>query len=273
VNVVNFLRERPLWPITALVELGRDWLGRFVAIQGVDRSMALAAQAYSAFLPLLIVYASLLPRTDNQNFADVLVTRFELSGATATSVRQAFAPADDVESSVTALGLLLLLISALSFTRGMQRLYEGTFGLPTLGMRNTLRGLQWLAIVTLVFGLRPIVTSPFDGVVLVVLTLAISTFVWLITPALLLGRRLGWRRLLPSALLTAIGMAGVGVWSVIWMPHTLATSAKQFGVIGIAFAMLAWFVAVAFVVTIATTGGAMIADRLARRFGRVEATA
>jgi membrane protein len=267
VNVANFLRDRPFWPFTALIELGRDWLERFVGVQGVDRAMAIAAQAYSAFLPLTIVYASLLPRTDNENFADVVVRRFELSGATAASVRHAFAPADDVESSVTLLGILLLLVSALSFTRGMQRLYEGTFGLPTLGMRNTLRGLQWLALVAVIFGLRPIVTAPFSGAMEVVLTLAISVGVWLITPYLLLGRRLRWPQLLPSAILTAIGMAGVGVWSVIWMPHTLATSAKQFGVIGIGFAMLTWFVAVAFVVVIATTGGAMIADRIARRRG------
>ena len=104
----------------------------------------------------------------------------------------------------------------------------------------------------------------------IALTLAISTFVWLITPMLLLGRRLRWQRLLPSALLSAIGMAGVGIWSVIWMPHTLASSAKQFGVIGIAFAMLTWFVAAAFVVVIATTGGAMIAERISRRWGPPE---
>ena len=85
------------------------------------------------------------------------------------------------------------------------------------------------------------------------------------TPYLLLGRRVRWRRLLPSAVLTAFGMTGVGIWSVIWMPHTLATSAAQFGVIGIGFAMLTWFVAVACVLVVATTGGAMIADRLARR--------
>ena len=40
--------------------------------------------------------------------------------------------------------------------------------------------------------------------------------------------------------------------------------------IGIGFAMLTWFVAVAFVLVIATTGGAMIAERLSRRYGPVE---
>jgi membrane protein len=89
----------------------------------------------------------------------------------------------------------------------------------------------------------------------------VSTLLWLLTPYLLLGRRVTWQRLLPGAVLTAIGMAGVGVWAVIWMPHTLATSAQQFGVIGIGFALLTYLVVVGSVVVVATTGGALIADR------------
>lgn len=246
------------------MQLFRDWFERFVSVQGIDRAMAIAAQGYSAFLPLLIVYASLLPRSDNKSFADLLVDRFELHGSAAESVRMAFAPSGAVESGVTALGVTLLLVSALSFTRGMQRLYEGAYGLPTLGMRNTLRALLWLTTIAAIVTLRPVITEPLGGWLLVATTLAIGTVTWLVTPYLLLGRRVRPLRLLPSAVLTAIGMAGVGIWSVIWMPHTLASSAAQFGIIGIGFAMLTWFVAVAAVLVVTTTGGATIADRWIR---------
>jgi membrane protein len=247
------------------VDLFRDWIQRFVAVQGIDRAMAIAAQCYSAFLPLLIVYASVLPRSDNASFADVLVHRFELRGSTAASVEQAFAPAGDVQSSVTALGLTLLLVSTLSFTRGLQRLYEGAFGLTALGARNTPRALLWLLIVALTVTLRPIVISPFNGSAKLFLTIVISTALWTVTPYLLLGRRLSWPRLIPTASLTAFGMAGVAVWSVIWMPHTLASSAAQFGVIGVGFAMLTWFVVASVVVVVSTTGGAAIAERWLKR--------
>jgi uncharacterized membrane protein YcfT len=66
-----------------VIKFFRDWIERFVAVPGIDRAMAVAAQSYSAFLPLLIVYASTLPRSDNKNFADVICTRFELTGAAA----------------------------------------------------------------------------------------------------------------------------------------------------------------------------------------------
>ena len=240
-------RVRPLRSATTddqiVIGIARDWLRRFVEVQGVDRAMALGAQAYTALIPLLIVYASVLPRADNEDFADLMVDEFQLRGATATSFKRAFAPAGEVESSVTALGVILLIVSALSFTRGMQRLYEGAFDLAKLGVRNTPRALQWLFLVTLFFAIRPIVTDPLHGVLDIVVTLTLSTALWLVTPYLLLGRRVSWRRLLPGAVLTAIAMAGVGIWAVLWMPHLLASSAPQFGIIGIGFALLTWLVA------------------------------
>ena len=90
--------------IQSVLQFFRDWFERFVAVQGIDRAMAIAAQSYSAFLPLVIVYSATLPRGENEDFADVIVNRFELHGATAASVRQAFAPSGAVESSLTVLG-------------------------------------------------------------------------------------------------------------------------------------------------------------------------
>jgi membrane protein len=261
-------RVLALRPIRAVADLATDWLTRFVAVQGIDRAMAIGAQAYTALIPLLIVYASLLPRADNEDFADTLIKQFKLSGSTASSFKRAFAPAGEVESSVTALGVVLLLVSALSFTRGMQRLYEGAFDLEKLGMKNTPRALLWLFVITLFLAVRPVVLGPLHGWLSVAATLAFSTLLWLLTPYLMLGRRVSWQRLLPGAVLTALGMAGVGIWSALWMPHTLASSASQFGLIGIGFALLTWLIAIASVIVVTTTGGAMIADRWGRSRGR-----
>ena len=40
--------------IKAVISFLREWLERFVGVQGVDRAMAIAAQGYSAFLPLMM---------------------------------------------------------------------------------------------------------------------------------------------------------------------------------------------------------------------------
>src|SRR4051794_66847 len=259
------LRDRPLWVFQAIAELLRDWIARFFAIQAFDRAMSIGAYAYTALFPLLIVSSAVLPRTGNKDFADVLIDEFHLTGSTAQSVKLAFSPGGEVQSGVTALGAILLVYSMLSFSRGLQRLYETAFGLPALGMRNTPRGLLWLGFLAAELTLRPVLMRPLDGVAQIVGTVVLGVAIWLITPYLLLGRRVRWRRLLPTALLTAVGMAGVGVWSVLWMPHTIAASARQFGVIGIGFALMSWLFAAAIVIVIATAGGVTITDRLEQR--------
>jgi membrane protein len=246
------------------MDFARDWIERFLAIQGIDRTMSIAAQAYTALIPLLIVYSSILPRRGNRSFAETLIDSFELHGSTADAVREAFAPPGAVQSSVTALGVTLLLVSSLSFSRGMQRLYEGAFGLPSLGMRNTKWGLAWLAVVCAGAVVRPLVRGGVVG------SLAISGALWLVTPYLLLGRRLRWTKLAPVSVLSTIGMTGVGIWSVIWMPHTIASSARQFGVIGVGFALLTYLVAVAGVLVMAATGGALVAQRMDRASSRAD---
>jgi membrane protein len=256
------LRAPRFSPLRALVDLIADRNRTFASVQGVDRSMAIGAQAYTALFPLLIVYVSISPLESGRSVSQLLIDRLHLHDASAETVRQAFAPVDHVQSGVTALSVALLLFSGLSFTRGLQRLYEGAFSLPTRGMRNSKWGILWLLVVTLLVSVRPKVLGPLNGELETLASLFISAALWLVTPYLLLGRRLHWLRLLPVAVLSVIGMTGVGIWSVLWMPHTIASSAEQFGVIGIGFALLTWFVAVAGVLVVAATGGALISDRL-----------
>src|SRR5689334_14666958 len=211
-------RLQGLGPIEPVVRFARDWFARFLAVQGIDRAMSLAAYGYSALIPLLVVYASLSP--GGESFADTLVDRFDLHGSSAKSVEDAFTPTG-VGGSVTALGLVLLIISGLSFTRSVQRLYEGVFRLPTLGLRNTQWALLWLGAVWAFVTVRPLILGGLSGILEIVGTLVLSCLIWLMTPYLLLGRRLSWRRLAPAAVLSTIGMTGVGIWSVIWMPHVV----------------------------------------------------
>ncbi len=265
---MNTVRVMRLRPVAFVAGVAREWIERFVSVQGVDRAMAIGAQGYTALIPLLIVYASVLPRKEHRSFADDLIHHLELSGNSATAIRDAFAPRGAVQSGVTALSVVLLIISALSFTRALQRMYEHAFELRPRGIRDTKWDLLWLAVVCVFALVRPLASGGLSGHAETVVGLAMNCALWLLTPYMLLGRRLSWRRLAPAAVLCTTGMAGVGIYTVIWLPHALASSAKQFGVIGVGFALLTWLVAIAGVIIVATTGGAMIAERLRPREAR-----
>jgi membrane protein len=251
--------------MSAALDFGRAWATRFFEVQGVDRAMALAAQMFSAILPLLVVFTAVVPRPDGESFADALVDRFELSGTAAASVREAFAVPTTVEDGVSALGLALLVVSALSFTRGLQRLYEAAYRLPARGMRGTWSGLAWLGAVGVFLTIRPVVAGLFDGPVLrLAVSLALAAALWTATPYILLGARMAWRPLLPGALLASAGNTALTASSVVWFPPTVTSSSEQYGVMGVAFALLSWLVAASFVVVVSTVGGAATLERLRR---------
>jgi membrane protein len=274
-DTVETVREKGLFHrvIGAPLRFIRDWLEGFVALQGFDRAVALAGQAFTALIPLLIVYAAVTSNASGRDFAEQIIDAFDLKGSAADTIRQAFAPPASVESSVNVFGVFLLIFSALAFTRALQRLYQLAWGQTSLGVRAAKWGLSWLGILVLWITVRPILLGWSHGVTRLLLSIGLSGLVWLITPYMLLGRRVSWRRLAPTALLTGFGMTVLALCSAIWMPHSVATSAAQFGTIGVAFALLSWLVGYGLVLVIAASGGAVIEARLKTRRARSAAAA
>jgi membrane protein len=247
--------------IRGTLAFGRDCIERFFSVQGLDRAMALAAQAFTALLPLLVVYGALVPTPDGEDFAARVIDRLDLQGASARSVEEAFASSSTTASSVTAIGLLLLVISALSFTRGLQRLYEGAFRLPALGIKGTGYGLQWLFVMAAVLSVRPLVLGFLHNAAAAVAALGFGVLLWLATPYLLLGKRIAWPRLIPAALLTALGMTIYTATSFIWLPRSIESLSEQFGFIGISFALVGWLFAASSVLVASASIGAVIDAR------------
>jgi membrane protein len=227
--------------VTALVERGalavRSLAEPLLRFNFLERSLALGAQAFGALIPLLIVLETAEP--GDASIADDLIRRFGLTGAAADTLRAAFATPTD-EATISALGALVLVVSALSFTRRLQRLYEESWRLPPRGLRGTGWGLAWIGCFSLYMVLHPLLDSLVHGLSGLVLSLGGALLVGLFTPYLLLGRRIPGRRLLPQAALTAAGTTALGIWSAIYMPHAVGSSAAHYGSIGVAFAMLTW---------------------------------
>ena len=161
-------------------------------------------------------------------------------------------------------GILLLIVSALSFTRSIQRMYEQAWNLPPLGVRATPGGLQWLFVIvvwaTLFAAIRRAVVNATGPAGAVTIVLVGNTVLWLITPILLLSRRVPWRRLLPTAILTAVAMTAISAWSLIYMPHLISKDSARYGPIGLALALVSWLVIVGFAIVLCTALGAEISE-------------
>jgi membrane protein len=246
--------------VTTVVEFARRSLRRFFELEGFDRSMALAGQAFAAFLPLVIVVGAYSPASA-KDAATTLIERFDLTGEAAASVRDAVAQPADVESSASVIGVVILVLSALAFTRALQRLYTRAWGLGKLGVRGNVYGLIWLAAFVTYFSIQPLVVGIFNGETATAVSLTTSTALWLFTPWLLVGRQISWHRLLPQAILTALGLAALGLAAAIYMPTAITSAAKQFGFIGIGFSLLSFFFAASFVLVATAALGATLAPQ------------
>jgi membrane protein len=186
---------------------------------------------------MLIVLEAVEP--GDAGIADDLIKRFDLRGSAAEAVKEAFEVSSE-PTSTTTLSALVLIVSVLSFTRRLQRLYEDSWGFEQRGLRGTGWGLVWIAVFAFYASLHPALDALVDNLASLVLSLTGVFLFGLLTPYLLLGRRLPWRRLILQAGLTAGGMTALGTWSAIYMPRAIESSAAAYGAIGIAFALLTW---------------------------------
>jgi uncharacterized BrkB/YihY/UPF0761 family membrane protein len=134
------------FPLDDLMALARrvwgSFLGRcvqrFIRMQGIDRSLVLASQAFTALIPLLIVVAAIAPPGGAEVVAHTIVTKFGLSGDSAKSVEALFAISADASSSASISSGILLLYSGVSFTRRLQKMYRAAWDQDQAGVRGNL---------------------------------------------------------------------------------------------------------------------------------------
>jgi membrane protein len=250
-------------PDEAVADFGLACLRRFIAIEGTLQATVLSAQAFTSLIPFMVVAAAFAP--GDTDLADAIVERFGLGGESAKAVHQLFASAGETESAVTWISIFILLLSALSFTRALQRLFQRAYGRQADGIRDVRRGLAWVlalaAWITISSPLRQSLEDVGGVVFAVTLSTVSGFFLWLATPVLLLGER-DWRRLAPGAAVSGLLGALLGVASSIYVPIAMDWSADKYGLIGIAFALQSWLLAAAFVIVIGAVVGATVVEQV-----------
>jgi uncharacterized BrkB/YihY/UPF0761 family membrane protein len=256
----------------------------FLALQGIDRALVLASQAFTALIPLLLLVAALAPADHRDVVSKALIGRFRLSGDAADAVSTLFAHPGS--SPIGFLSGSLLVFSGVSLTRRMQRMYQQAWGLqPRPGVGHAVHAALGLTTLLLGIGLlylaRALVDSlPMSGFLLLTVSAVAGVLLWTSLPWLLLDRRVAWRRLAPTGALTTVCTSAYGVASTIYMPRLLETYSRRYGLFGVTLALVGWLLAIAFIVVAATVVAAEFdrapdpwARRLRRRFRIEGATA
>lgn len=255
---------------------------RFITMQGFDRSLVLASQAFTALIPLLILASTLAPVGKESVISDSINKKFGLEGDSAAAVDQLFTIPAGATSSLSVLSVLLLLFSGVSFTRRMQRMYQAAWGQEKAGVRGGLFAALGLVVLlaeaVLLSMLRTLASHiPFDWLVTIPLSAATGLVLWTSIPYLLLNRKVHWRRLLVGGGIAATATTIYSIATTIYMPPLVERYTNEFGLFGITIAIIGWLLAICGV-TVATTALGAEFDRaddpwvryLKRRFHLVD---
>jgi membrane protein len=239
---------------------------RFVAIDGYDRALALAAKAFVAVVPLLLVVAAWSPRATRERAGARLIGELGLDRATAATVRQLVARPPDAGEPVTLVGLVVLVVSVLGFARSLQRTFETAWGLLRSGVRGYVPGLLGAAVfvgevVALVLLAGLVGPVPGGPVVVAVVRAVAGALVWWPVQRLLVAGRVPWRDLLPGPVIVGVGQAAVMAPASSVLRPVLVSQAQRFGAIGVAFAIVTALTVLGVLLVVGAVLGPSVAGR------------
>ena len=220
---------------------------RFFALELLDRSFGLAAQAFVALLPILIVVVSIFVSDRAQTLTDVLGDRFGLDQVARQAIRALF-DGSATGMTVSWLAVVFTLLSAFSLSRRLARVYAAIFDVPPLPRSQTWHGLVWIVVQLVLFTsssfLRDVRRDA--GPVLAVLVVIVALIMWFALDAVsirLLVPAATTALVLASAVASSVGRVLISAWAAFYMPTALSEQAAQYGPIGVTFALFTYILA------------------------------
>jgi membrane protein len=243
-------------------------INRFQKVAGFDRSIALASGALTALIPLTIVTSSLSSRLGGKGTADRIIARYELTGGGAEAVKDVFSPPSGTSTSLGVVGFLFLMVAVLSFSRGVQRLFEQTWELTPLSVRNTFNGLLWIGGLTVYLAVGGLLRAVLGhnrvdlAATLLSIPLSVAFLVW--SGWVLSAKRIARHALVPFAVVGSGLSALYSIGASVYLPHLFSTYATRYGVIGAVFAMISGLVCIMVIAVGSAAAGREIREELDR---------
>jgi membrane protein len=243
-------------------------LNRFQRVAGFDRAIALASSTLTTLIPLIILLGAVFPSADANAAAGKIIARYGLTGAGAQAVRDVLSPPGGTSTSISVIGAFLLLIAVLSFSRGVQRLFEQTWELKPLSVRNTVNDLLWIAglvaYIVVSWGVHDLVDRSRVQVAANAIVMPVTALFLAWSGRVLSARRISWRSLVPFSILGSFLVAVCLTLAAVYIPHLFDTYASRYGVIGAVLAMISALFVLMVVIVASASVGREVSEELER---------
>ncbi|WP_426572482.1 YihY/virulence factor BrkB family protein [Aquihabitans sp. McL0605] len=269
--------------------LGRrwPWLGRALDVQdrmgeinGGFAASAITVTVFISIFPLLLVVIAVVGylAAGNDSLAPDLIKALGLSGPGAQTLTDALDKAAASRQAATVIGLVGLAWAGSAVAVALQQGVRIPWQERSNGIKDRLIGMAWLvgafvgfALLMALSGVLGFLPDWAPAPVATLLSILFSTtiaaifFAWVFWG---LGtRRVGWRDLLPGALVAAVGFEILALVGTVYVPKLVSRSSALYGSIGVVFAILAWLALFARLLVYSSTLNAVLYEA---REGTVE---
>jgi membrane protein len=235
------------YPVVAVVAAVQR---RFNELQGGYVASAVTLAAFVSIFPLILVVVAVLGFLSSGHHD---VTRSVLDALAiprgseaARTVSNAIATAEKSRRTASVVGVAGLLWSSLGLVGALQYAYDTVWQVTGRGIRDKLVGLLWLGGAAVLFLASFALTAAiqflpgFLAPLEIVLALALGFGMFLWASKILPNRAVGWRALVPGAIVGAVGFEVLKVLGGIYVPRAVTSSSALYGSLGVVFAILAW---------------------------------
>ncbi len=234
---------------------------RLNAVDFINQAMQFAGLLLLAFLPFLIVISSLAGR----DAASGIARHMGLNHQATELVQQVFNPASKTAAAVNVRGIIFAVLGGVGTAATLQVLYERVYDLTSRGMKDFHRQLIWILSVVgaaaLLGWVGPKIRDVSAGPVLLgVAAFVFNAIFWMFTMWLLLSDRVPWRKLRSPAIATAAFWLGLGVFSKFFFSNTVIGDHREYGAIGVVFALMSWLIAAGVVIILGAVVGIVWQD-------------
>lgn len=237
------LGERFKWFATVLAVQKR-----YSELNGNYLASSVTLSSFLSIFPLLLFAIAILGffSAGSPTLAGDIVGELGLTGDARDGIIEAIKTAERSRRAATAIGIVGLLWSGLGLVAALQYAINAAWQVTGRGWRDKLKGLTWLAGAALLFStsfatsaairLLPAFLAPLG----ILAGLSVNLGLWLWTFKVLGTREVGWKALLPGAVVGAVGLEILKAVGAFYVPGAVASASALYGTLGVVFATLAW---------------------------------
>jgi membrane protein len=234
----------------AVVQVVAAMQARFNDLHGGYVASAVTLAAFVSIFPLILVILAVVGflSTGHHDVTRSVLDALAIpkGSEAAKTVTNAIGTAQKSRKAASVVGLAGLLWSSLGLVAALQYAYDTVWQVTGRGIKDKGVGLLWLLGAAVLFLGSFALTAAiqflpgFLAPVEIVLALGVGFAMFLWASKILANRDIGWRPLVPGALLGAVGFELLKVLGGIYVPRAVASSSALYGSLGVVFAILAW---------------------------------